>query len=136
MEYRRGRPDGQPSQRRSGTFTGAVLLDPVLEAPGIVVNSVCFEPGARTHWHSHDGGQLLLISNGRGYVGTRDGGGQAVQAGDAVYAPPGEEHWHGAGPDTLMLHTSVSLGRTNWLGEVGDDRYTAAFQQAARGDGA
>src|SRR5437763_596005 len=52
MEYVRGRKDGQPSAEGTGTFTGRAMLDPVLAEPGIRVNSVFFEPGARTHWHS------------------------------------------------------------------------------------
>ena len=52
-----------------------------------------------------------------------------VRAGDTVYAPPGEEHFHGAAPDTFLMHTSVSLGRTERLEEVGGSEYAAAWEE-------
>ncbi len=73
MEYVRGRKDGQPSAPGTGTFTGRPLIDPVLDEPGARVSSVLFEPGARTYWHSHAGGQVLMATHGRGVVETRDG---------------------------------------------------------------
>ena len=129
MKHARGRPVGQPSQEGTGTFTGRVLLDPVLAAGNARVNSVMFEPGGRTYWHSHDDGQVLLVAAGRGMVATRDGEQHVLAAGDTVYAPPGEEHWHGAAPDSLLLHTAVSLGTTRWFDEVTPDQYKAAWDE-------
>lgn len=108
------------------------MLDPLLddgEAGKVRVNSVLFEPGARTYWHSHADGQLLLVASGRGVVETRDGDHRALRAGDSVWAPPGEEHWHGAAPDSFLVHTAVSLGATRWQEEVGDERYQAAVKE-------
>jgi quercetin dioxygenase-like cupin family protein len=129
MEHARGRSDGLPSQEGSGTFTGRVLLDPVLSAGNARINSVMFEPGGRTYWHSHDDGQVLIVGTGRGMVATRDGERHVLAAGDTVYAPPGEEHWHGAAPDSFLLHTAVSLGTTRWLDEVTPDQYKAAWDE-------
>jgi quercetin dioxygenase-like cupin family protein len=124
MKVNRGRERGATSDRRTETFTGEVRGDPVLSrAPEVVVNDVSFAPGARTHWHRHERGQVLLITHGRGYVQTRDGEGSWVEAGDVVHFPPGEEHWHGAGPDTYLVHRAISLGRTEWLDEVRDEDY-------------
>ena len=123
MEYVRGRKDGQPSGHGTGTFTGRALLDPVLDEPGARVNSVLFEPGARTYWHSHTGGQVLMATAGRGVVETRDGDLRVLQAGDVVWAPPGEVHWHGAGPGSFLAHTAISIGETVWAEEVTEEHY-------------
>jgi len=126
MEYVRGRKDGQPSAPGTGTFTGRALLDPVLDEPGARVNSVSFEPGARTYWHSHTGGQVLMATAGRGVVETREGDLRVLQAGDVVWAPPGEVHWHGAAPGSFLAHTAISLGQTVWADEVTEEHYTTA----------
>ena len=91
------------------------------------VYSVIFEPGARTYWHSHAAGQTLLVGSGQGMVETRDGDRRAVNAGDVVWAPPGEVHWHGAAPDSFLSHTAVSLGLTSWAEEVDEEHYRGAF---------
>lgn len=127
MEIARGRADGEPSRQGTGTFTGRVLLDPVLTAGNARINSVLFEPGGRTYWHSHDEGQVLLVGHGRGMVATRDGQQHELTAGDTVYASPGEVHWHGAAPTSFLVHTAVSLGTTRWLDEVGEDDYQHAW---------
>jgi quercetin dioxygenase-like cupin family protein len=127
MEIAHGRVDGQPSQTGTGTFSGRVLLDPVLGAGNARINSVMFEPGGRTYWHSHDDGQVLFVQHGRGMVASRDGDRHELTAGDTVYAPPGEVHWHGAAQDSFLLHTAVSLGTTRWLDEVSDDEYGKAW---------
>jgi quercetin dioxygenase-like cupin family protein len=133
MQYSRGRQDGQPSRQGTGTFSGRVMLDPLLATTEggreARVNSVVFEPGGRTYWHSHADGQLLLVASGRGAIETRDGGRHELQPGDSVWAPPGEEHWHGAAPDSFLVHTAVSLGPTHWHEEVSGERYEAAFKQ-------
>jgi len=128
VEHQHGRT-GQPSRRGTGTFTGEVLLDEVLAAGNARILSVFFGPGARTYWHSHSEGQVLFVGHGRGMVETREGERRVLQPGDAVYAPPGEEHWHGAAPGSFLLHTAVSLGHTEWLAEVPDDRYSAAWDE-------
>jgi quercetin dioxygenase-like cupin family protein len=130
VEYTRGRQEGQSSRQGSGTFTGRTTLDPVLadDAGKVRVNSVFFEPGARTFWHSHADGQVLLAVSGRGIVETRDGDRRVLRPGDTVWAPPGEEHWHGAAPDSLLLHTAISLGVTEWREEVPAEHYDTAFK--------
>lgn len=72
--------------------------------------SVLFEPGARTHWHSHPEGQVLYVISGTGRVGTEAGGIVRISPGDVVYASPGELHWHGAAPDSPMSHLSLTTG--------------------------
>ncbi len=89
-------------------------------APACRILAVSFEPGARTHWHSHADGQVLYVLAGRGRVGTRQGGHDEIGPGDLVYAPPGEEHWHGAAADAEVTHLAFSFGDTVWGGAVAD----------------
>lgn len=126
MQLARGRGEGEPSELRTSTFTGTVCVDPVLSAPGVAVNSVLFLPGARTYWHVHPGGQLLLVTSGRGFVVTRERT-VAVQSGDTVWTEPGEEHWHGGGVDTCLVHVAVSHLTTEWHDEVTDAEVQAAL---------
>jgi quercetin dioxygenase-like cupin family protein len=125
----RGREAESTSEARSDTFTGTVWGDPVLREPGVTVNDVFFAPGGRTYWHRHEHGQILLVGHGRGYVRTRAGDGGWVAAGDVVFFAPGEEHWHGAGGDTYLLHRAISLGETEWLDEVAEADYRAAVAE-------
>jgi quercetin dioxygenase-like cupin family protein len=121
---RRHSGSGKPSEQRTNTFTGAVYADALLGGTdGVTVTSVFFGPAARTFWHSHERGQLLHVLEGRGLAGTLDGKPQPLSAGDLVWAPPGELHWHGGGPDSMLLHLAVSLGVTTWHSAVSDAEY-------------
>jgi quercetin dioxygenase-like cupin family protein len=109
-------------------FTGRVwfgLLDSPRRAGDLNALAVMFEPGARTDWHEHPGGQVLYITAGAGFVQRRDGFTAKVSAGDVVYAPAGEVHWHGATPATPMTHLSLTTGgATAWLvDKVTDEEY-------------
>ena len=127
MKVNHGRETDAVAENRTETFTGTVWADPVLAGvPDVTVNTVVFMPGGRTHWHTHDAGQILLVTHGCGYVQTRAGEGSWVSPGDVVHFPPGEEHWHGAGPDTYLVHTAISLGGHEWLDEVTDEDFRAA----------
>jgi quercetin dioxygenase-like cupin family protein len=79
---------------------------------------VSFPAGARTHWHRHPGGQVLFVTEGLGRVATRGGRPEPIRAGDLVYAPPGEEHWHGAEESEGVSHLALSFGDTEWLEPV------------------
>lgn len=91
-----------------------------LEAPDGTALVVRFPAGSRTHWHSHPGGQVLYVTDGSGRVGTRDGGVEPIAAGDLVYAPPDEQHWHGAAEDASVEHLALSFGPTTWAEPVED----------------
>lgn len=113
-----------PTERRAATFTGVVYADPLLDGSGgAAVTSVFFAPGARTYWHSHAGGQVLHVVSGSGLVGVQDALPQPIGAGDLVWSPPGELHWHGGGPDTAVLHLAISVGSTEWGEPVSDADY-------------
>jgi quercetin dioxygenase-like cupin family protein len=110
-------------------FTGRVWMSLGLSsADGTRMMVVHFSAGARTHWHSHPGGQLLFGVSGRGWVRSRGGRGHVLVPGDIVHIPPGEWHYHGGGPDSPMAHVSVSMGGpAEWGDPVSDQDYTEGF---------
>jgi quercetin dioxygenase-like cupin family protein len=114
---------------RGSTFTGDVF--PYVTMPstdGVVINTVDFTPCARTYWHRHERGQILLVVAGRGLIQAKGGPVRAIRAGDTIWAPPGERHWHGGSPESYLVHIAVSLGRTEWEDEVTDDEYNAEVE--------
>jgi len=119
MQIIHARATGTSTAQPTDTFSGTVFMDTVLATTDDVrVNTVTFTPAARTHWHTHDRGQLLVVVAGTGLIQLRGEEPQAIRAGDAIWISPDEEHWHGAGPDSLLVHTAVSLGETRWLDAV------------------
>ena len=94
------------------------------------VYNVTFEPAARTFWHSHPGGQILLITEGVGYYQQKDKPAQRLEPGDVVAIPANVVHWHGAAPESQFVHlgmsTQVHLGPAKWFGPVKDEEYRAA----------
>jgi quercetin dioxygenase-like cupin family protein len=115
-----------PSVQVKNTFTGVVWRDGVLaKSDGVGVANVHFAPGARSFWHAHDGGQLLLIVAGQGIVADDDEA-VLVGTGDTVWTPPGVRHWHGASGERYLVHTSISLRGTTWYDAVTDEEYRRA----------
>jgi len=109
----RGKPGSQ--------FTGDVFPYVAMPATdGVTINTVNFAPGARTYWHSHREGQILLVLAGLGLTQSEGGEVEVIRQGDVVWVPAGERHWHGAAEDSYMVHTAISLGATDW-GEPVDD---------------
>jgi quercetin dioxygenase-like cupin family protein len=121
----------RPSKKaNSDWFTGTVWQDPIVEAAEparIRALSVSFEPGARTAWHTHPLGQTLHVLSGSGLVGVRNQAPQVIKAGDTVWIPPEEEHWHGASPKTGMVHLAIQEALdgkvAEWLEHVSDEDY-------------
>lgn len=119
-------PTAQPGTagKPGSQFTGDVYPYVTLPATdGVVINTVCFTPGAHTFWHSHENGQILQVLAGRGFVQADGGPVRVIRAGDTVWSAPGERHWHGAAPDSYLTHTAISLGVTAWAEEVADGDY-------------
>jgi quercetin dioxygenase-like cupin family protein len=115
-------------------FTGEVWFDVIAagQAPSrLRVNLVRFAPGARSAWHRHANGQTLHVVDGQGRVQSRGGDIIEVRQGDSIHTPPGEWHWHGAGPEHFMSHYAMweSLGdgqlgpETEWGDHVTDAEY-------------
>lgn len=129
MIIRHANTTPQPPGKRS-QFTGQVVGDLVLPSTdGVVINTVTFAPGARTHWHDHEHGQILAVLSGYGLICTAGESPRRIRAGDWVWIPPGERHWHGAASDTFLTHTAISLGATRWADEVSDAEYTQPSQR-------
>lgn len=108
------------------TFTGDVWIDSItreLPPSGLNVSAVRFSPGARSAWHSHPGGQTLYVTEGQGYVQARGEERVQLRPGDVVFAPEGEEHWHGAAPDHFMTHLSITEQAPDWGVHVSDEEY-------------
>jgi len=111
---------------KASRFTGQASGDSVLPATdGVIINTVTFEPGARTHWHSHERGQILHVQAGYGLICTSGEAPERIRMGDWIWIPPGERHWHGAAPDSFLTHTAISLGSTDWSDEVTPAEYEA-----------
>ena len=116
---------------REKYFTGRVLQTPVIEkeAPArLRATMVSFEPGARTHWHTHPFGQTLYVTAGAGRAQTWGGPILEIKAGDVISFAPGEKHWHGAGPTSAMTHMAMQEAldgvHVDWLEKVTDEQYS------------
>lgn len=122
-------------------FTGAVSIDPlyVSVAPARAAgNSVTFEPGARTAWHTHPLGQALVVTFGNGLVQREGAPIEKIQAGDVVWFEPGEKHWHGATADMAMQHIAIQESldgkAVEWLEHVRDEQYAVGQQSSSSND--
>ena len=111
-------------------FTGSVQVEMLFEAvdPSHASGgSISFEPGARTAWHSHPRGQVLIITAGTARVQRWGDPIEEVRAGDVVRIPAGQKHWHGAAPHASMTHLAVSEHRdgstVQWMEQVSDEQY-------------
>lgn len=123
----------QPSRPGpSENFTGSVRVDPLFTAQSPARTNgafVTFEPGARSAWHTHPLGQTLIVTFGVGLVQRWGGPVIEVRAGDVVWFPPGQKHWHGAAETTPMTHIAVQeqldAKTVDWLEKVSDEQYRA-----------
>lgn len=93
------------------------------------MNNVTFEPAARTNWHSHEGGELLLVTSGVGYYQEEGQPAKRIRRGDVIEIAPNTTHWHGATPDNWMAQVEVAVDPEQpgitWLDTVADDEYLA-----------
>jgi quercetin dioxygenase-like cupin family protein len=111
-------------------FTGNVRIDPLIAttAPARLGGAtVTFEPGARTAWHTHPLGQMLIVTAGCGLVQSKGGPAMKIRPGDIIWCPPGEKHWHGATATTGMSHIalleSLDGKAVEWMEHVTDEEY-------------
>lgn len=114
----------------NNNFTGTAWLSWLVQNDSIYncpIGNVTFEPGARTNWHKHPGGQILLVTEGTGYYQERGKPAQLIKKGDVVRIGPGVEHWHGATAVSELTHiainTNVQKGSVVWLQPVSDEEY-------------
>ena len=114
-------------------FTGEVRVEMLFEAldPSHTSGgSVTFEPGARTAWHSHPRGQILIVTAGIGRVQRWRDPIEEIRSGDVVRIPAGEKHWHGASPQASMTHIAITEHRdgtaVQWMEKVSDEQYNGS----------
>ena len=125
------RNGSQPSRHTTTeNFTGSVRVDPLFQAnaPARANGSlVTFEPGARTSWHAHPLGQILIVTAGTGRVQRWGDPVDQIRKGDVVWIPPGQKHWHGAAPNSSMAHIAIVEqldGKSvEWMEKVSDAQY-------------
>ena len=125
------RSGSQPSTKGPAEyFTGTVRIDPLFQTSDperALGGRVTFEPCARTAWHTHPRGQMLIVTAGCGFVQSWGGPIEQIRPGDVVWCPPSEKHWHGATPTTAMTHIAITQqldGKAvNWMEKVSDAEY-------------
>lgn len=123
-------PKGPKNEAYASYFTGTSYLT-MLSTEQVAIGNVIFEPGCRNHWHIHHakegGGQILLVTAGRGYYQEWGKEARELFPGDVVNIPAGVKHWHGAAPDSWFTHLAVEVpaveGRTEWCEAVSDETY-------------
>lgn len=111
-------------------FTGNAYPTSLIEADSIyttLAGNVYFEPGARSHWHTHPSGQMLIITDGVGYYQIEGQLIEVMKKGDVVKFPPNVRHWHGASADVgvqqLYIIPNTEQGIVEWMEAVTDEEY-------------
>jgi len=111
-------------------FTGTAWLNvlvPQDETGSYSVGNVVFEPGCRNNWHKHPTGQILLVTDGKGYYQEKGKAARPLAQGDVVVIPSQIEHWHGAAADSSLTHIVITNNSANgpveWLARVTDEEY-------------
>jgi quercetin dioxygenase-like cupin family protein len=114
-------------------FSGSVRIQSLFDAKAPARSSggqVTFQPGARSAWHTHPLGQILIVTDGAGWIQQWGGAVQEMRKGDVVWIPAGVKHWHGATPTTTMTHIALQErldGRAvDWLEKITDEQYRLA----------
>jgi quercetin dioxygenase-like cupin family protein len=119
----------QPTEKASAErFIGDAWLDVIVRSDRLRVSMVRFAPGARNAWHAHALGQTLHVTEGIGRTQSRGGPVAEIRAGDTIFTPPGEWHWHGATPDHFMTHLAIwevpaEGAESEWGEQVSDAEY-------------
>lgn len=114
----------------NNNFTGIAYVHMMITPDNIYntsVGNVTFEPKARTNWHKHPAGQILLVTDGKGYYQEKGRPAQLIGKGDVVRIPPNTEHWHGAAPNNGLTHIAINpnidKGSVVWLGPLTEEEY-------------
>src|SRR6186713_2373619 len=121
-------PPGEkaPAEYFTGTAWIKLLVpnDPTLSTQ---IGNVVFEQGARNNWHTHGGGQILIVTDGVGYYQEKGKPIQIIRKGDVVTIAPDVVHWHGASHDSAMTHLAINANTQNgvvtWFDRVTDEEY-------------
>ena len=120
----------QSNQGSAKYFTGAVQVQQLFPASDPSRTSggqVTFEAGARSAWHTHPFGQILIVTDGTGWIQQWGGPIEEIRKGDVIWIPAGVKHWHGATPNTSMTHIAIQEelnGKAvEWMEKVTDEEY-------------
>jgi len=126
MAWSQAAPPGAPAGLNPANFTGTVTAR---DTADLRVLRYTFEPGARSNWHSHAGGQVIVVEQGR--MRGQERGGAALQFGprQTYVVASGVVHWHGAEPNEPLTQVALSYGVTTWLDKVTDEQYAAAARR-------
>jgi quercetin dioxygenase-like cupin family protein len=125
-------PNGsRPSvQGAADNFTGHVVVEPLFAANDSMHSTgglVTFAPGARSAWHTHPAGQVLIVTSGTGWVQEEGGAKREIRPGDVIWTPRGVKHWHGATATSGMSHMAITNrveGKgVEWMEHVSDEQY-------------
>ena len=128
-------PFGEENTAFAKYFSGKSWRQPLISNKelNVPISNITFEPGCRNNWHSHTGGQILVVTGGEGYYQERGKAARRLVAGDVVEIPANVEHWHGAAPDSWFAHLSIECNpqtnKNTWLEPVSDADYRAATEQ-------
>lgn len=124
-------PKGEPLPK--DWFSGNAFLTPLVSKDKnneFSAGSITFEPGARTNWHTHPKGQVLLVIEGNGFYQEKGKPAQAIKKGDVVNIPENLEHWHGASATSKMVHIAITNYKDDiqvtWLQPVTEEEYRSA----------
>lgn len=124
-----------PAENFTGDARIEMLFDP-LDPSQAGGGSVTFAAGARTAWHAHPGGQILIVTAGTGRVQQWGGPLEEIRAGDVVTIPPAQKHWHGASPHATMTHIAITRPRdgktVEWMEKVTDEQFNAVIAEQPR----
>lgn len=120
----------QGKEENNNNFTGKVWLQMLVQSDSTLytqIGNVTFEPKARTKWHYHKGGQILLVTRGVGYYQEKGKPKEVIKKGDVIKCPSNIVHWHGASSEDTMIHIAISPnlndGGVVWLKSVSDEEY-------------
>lgn len=128
-------PAGKENTAYAQYFIGKSWLAPLTESKelNVPLSNVTFEPGSRNNWHSHTGGQLLIVVGGEGLYQERGKPARYLKSGDIVEIAPNVEHWHGATATTWFSHLATTgnpqTNENKWLEPVTDEIYNEANLQ-------
>ncbi len=116
------KPPAPPATQTANMTGGGGFVD----SSDLRVSRIRFEAGARTHWHIHSAGQVIVAEEGRGLYQERGSGIMTFGPGEAPYLKPKVAHWHGATPDGPVVQATMYGGTLEWVGPVTDAEYAAA----------
>ena len=130
-EFKQIFPQGGENTTYAQYFVGTSYLS-ILSKEQVFIGNVTFEPGCRNNWHIHKsakgGGQILLVTAGRGWYQEWGKPAQELHPGDVVNIPANVKHWHGAAKDSWFAHLAVEVPgedtANEWLEAVSDEDYS------------